>query len=159
MRMTASTYSAFAAVALGAAALLFSVLSIPSASAPQRPTEPAAPATVDLSLIITGLDPVGGPATHHFYNPQMIVARRGDMVRVRVMNQSFFSHAIEFEGYGVRTGILPGGPKGQETVSFVADKGGVFAYRCYIPFDPRAASCSPDHETMVGYLVVLDPPR
>ena len=159
MRMTGSTSSAFAAVALGAAALLFSVLSIPSAWQPVAPAEPAAPAAIDLSLIITGLDPVGGPATHHFYNPQMIVARRGDTVRVRVMNQSFFSHAIEFEGHGVRTGVLPGGPKGQETVSFVADKGGVFAYRCYIPFDPRTASCSPDHETMVGYLVVLDPPR
>ena len=159
MRMNASTSSGLAAVALGAAALLFSVLSIPSVSRPAAPAVRAAPATVDLTLVITGLGPVGGPATRHFYNPQMIVVRRGDTVSLRVINQTFFSHAIEFEGYGVRAGVLPGGPKGQETVSFVADKGGVFAYRCYIPFDPRTASCSPDHETMVGYLVVLDPPR
>ena len=155
MRMGASTYSSLAAVALGAAALLLSVLSIPSALRSEVPAAPSAPVTLDLSLIITGLGPLGG-ATHHFYNPQMIVARRGNTVRVRVMNQSFASHAIQFEGYGLRTRVLPGGPKGQETISFVADKAGVFAFRCYIPHDPSAGACSPDHETMVGYLVVLD---
>lgn len=153
--MTGSILSALTAAVLAATALLFSALSIPSAL---QPPDPAPSATVDLSLVITGLGPPGA-AIHHFYNPQMIVVRRGDTVRLLVMNQSLFTHAIAFEGYGVRTGLLPGGPKGQEMINFVADKGGVFAYRCYIPFVPAAAACSPDHETMVGYLVVLDEPR
>jgi hypothetical protein len=148
---------AIVATTLGAAALALNVLSLPSALPSPQPAPPAA--TIDLSLIITGEGAVGGPAKHHLYSPQMIVARRGDTIRLRVMNQSLFSHAIVFEGYDVRTGVLPGGPRGQEEISLIAGKGGVFPYRCYIPFDPRTGWCSPDHETMVGYLIVLDPPR
>lgn len=155
--MATQTSLAMLATALGAGALALNALSLPPALPPPQPAPPAA--TIDLSLIITGEGPLGGPAKHHFYNPQMIVARRGDTIRLRVMNQSLFSHAIVIEGYGVRTGVLPGGPKGQEVISLVAERGGVFPYRCYIPFDPRTGSCSPDHETMVGYLIVLDPPR
>lgn len=157
MTRTASPSAALAAVILGAAALVFSVLAIPSTPRPQRASPPVAPATVDLSLIITSTGTVGGTATHHFYHPQMVVARRGDTVRLRVLNQSFFSHAIQIDGYGVRTGVLHGGA--EDTISLVADKGGVFPYRCYIPYDPATASCSADHETMVGYLVVLEEPR
>ena len=157
--MRTSTLSALSAAVLGAAALLFSALSIPSALEPASLPSPTPPAAMELSLIITTLGPVGGRATHHFYDPQLIVARRGDTVRLRVMNLSFFTHAIAIDGYGVRTGLLSGGPRGTETISFVADKGGVFPYRCYIPYDPVAASCSPDHDTMIGYLVVLDQPR
>lgn len=157
MASSAERSTAILAVILGAVALLFSVLAIPSTSRPQRASPPVAPAKVDLSLIITSTGPVGGTATHHFYNPQMVVARRGDTVRLRVLNQSFFSHAIQIDGYGMRTRVLPGGA--EDTISLVADKGGVFPYRCYIPYDPATASCSADHETMVGYLVVLEEPR
>ncbi len=159
MQMSASRLATLAAVALGAAALLLSVLSIPSTMQAEIRAASAEPATVDLSLIITGLGQAGEPAKHHFYNPQMIVARRGDRVRLRVMNMSFASHAIEVKGYSVRTGLLPGGPEGQETMSFVADKAGVFPFRCYVPHDPATGTCSPDHETMIGYFVVLDTPR
>jgi plastocyanin len=159
MRANAATYSALAAIIIGAAALLLSVLSLPSTSKSQVPTGPAAPTTVDISLIITGLGAAGQPALHHFYNPSMIVVRKGDTLRVRFMNLSFAVHAIEFEGYGVRTRPLPGGPTGQETVSFVADKPGVFRFKCYVPYDPATGQCSPDHDTQIGYLVVLDTPH
>ncbi len=159
MRAGASRFAAFVAAVLGGAALLLSVLSISSSMRAEIPAASAAPATVDLSLIITGVGPAGEPARHHSYNPQMIVARRGDRVRLRVMNMTFASHAIEVKDYGVRTGLLPGGPTGQETISFVADKTGIFAFRCYVPHDPATGTCSPDHETMIGHLVVLDTPR
>ena len=146
--MTTSALSTVVAVVLGATALIFNALSVP---------QPVAPAAVDLSLIITGLGAVGAPAEHHFYNPQMVVARKGDTVRLRVMNLSFASHAIQVDGYDARTRILFGGE--QETMSFVATRGGVFPYRCYIPHDPTTGACSPDHETMIGYLIVLDPLR
>ena len=146
--MTTSGLSTVVAVVLGATALIFNALSVP---------QPVAPTTVDLSLIITGLGAAGEPATHHFYNPQMVVTRKGDTVRLRVMNLSFASHAIQVDGYGARTKILSGGDG--DTISFVAEKGGMFSYRCYIPHDPATGACSPDHETMIGYLVVLDPLR
>jgi plastocyanin len=159
MRMTATTYSALAAIIIGAAALLLSVLSLPSMSQPQAPSGPTAPTTVEVSLVITGLGAAGQPALHHFYNPSMIVVRKGDTLRVRFMNLTFATHGLEFEGYGVRTRPLPGGPTGQETVSFVADKAGIFRFKCYVPYDPATGQCSPDHDTQVGYLVVLDQPR
>ena len=36
---------------------------------------------------------------------------------------------------------------------------GVFPFHCYVPHDPATGQCSPDHDTQVGYLVVLDTPR
>ena len=156
--MTAQTSSALAAVVLGAAALLFSALSIPSALQPPQAPPTAAPAAVDLSVIITGVGAVG-ESRHHFFNPSMIVVRRGDTLRLRVMNLTFARHGFEIPGYGVKTKGLPGGPTGQEILTFVADKGGVFQYHCNIPHNPKTGDCSPDHATQVGYLVVLDPPR
>lgn len=156
--MTSQTSSALAAV-LGAAALLFSALSIPSALQAPRPPSPTDSVTVDLSVIITGVGAVG-ESKHHFFNPSMLVVRRGDTLRLRVMNLTFARHGFEIQAYGVRTKEgLPGGPTGQETLTFVANKGGMFQYRCNIPHNPRTGDCSPDHESQVGYLVVLDQPR
>jgi hypothetical protein len=158
MRSNTSAYSALAAIVLGAAALLLSVLSLPSVGRGPSAAPPA-PAMLEVDLIITGLGAAGEAATHHYYNPSMIVARRGDTLRVRFSNLTFATHGLEFEGYGVRTRPLPGGPRGQETVTFVVDKPGVFRFKCYIPYDPTAGNCSPDHDTQVGYLVVLDAAR
>jgi plastocyanin len=159
MRTNTSTYSAFAAIVLGLAALLLSVLSLPSTGRAPAPAAGTAPATLDIDLVITGLGAAGEPGQHHYYNPSMIVARKGDTLRIRFSNLTFNTHGIEFEGYGARTRPLPGGPKGQETITFVADKPGVFQFKCYVPFNPAAGECSPDHATQIGYLVVLDTPR
>ncbi len=159
MRLSASTSSALAALVLGVAALLLSALAVQTAPSAPVPSGPAAPTTVDVSLVITGLGAAGQPAKHHYYNPSMIVVRKGDTLRVRFMNLTFAVHGLEFEGYGVRTRPLPGGPTGQETVTFVADKSGTFRFKCYVPYDPVTGHCSPDHDTQIGYLVVLDTPR
>lgn len=151
-------YSALGAAVLAAAALLLSLLALPSSSQPVRPAEPAALGTIDISLIITAFGP-RGTAFHHSYHPQMIVVRRGDTVRLRVMNHSSASHGVEFMGYGVQTRVLAAGPTGQQVISFTADRAGVFTFRCSVPYDAETASCSPDHDTQVGYLVVLEPPR
>ena len=156
--MTAQTSSALAAVVLGALALVFSTLSISSVPQPAQVPPEAAPTTVELSVIITGVGAVG-ESKHHFFDPSMIVVRRGDTVRLRVMNLTFATHGFEIQGYGIGTGRLPGGPKGQETLTFVANKAGLFKFHCNIPYNPTTGDCSPDHETQVGYLVVLDPSR
>ncbi len=142
------------AIALVAVAL--SLLSLTAPTAPARSVR-SAPATIDLSLLITGRGAIGGPAESHLYDPQMLVARRGDRVRLHVTNGSHFRHAIEIVGYGVKTGPLTGGPQAAETLTFIADKPGIYEYRCYLPYDPATATCSPDHDHMIGHLVVLDP--
>lgn len=142
-------------IALVAVALSLLVLAAPPA--PARSTPAAGPATIDLSLLISGRGAIGGPAESHLYDPQLLVARRGDTVRLRVTNGSHFRHGIEIVGYGVKTGPLTGGPQAAETLTFIADKGGIYEYRCYLPYDPATATCSPDHDQMIGHLVVIDP--
>jgi plastocyanin len=142
----AAVIVALAAIGVSARALL----------TPSRGGPPPAGTPIDLWMIITGQGAIGGPASHHLYDPQMMVVRRGDPVRMRVMNQSLWSHGIEIVGMGVRTKPLAGGEA--DEVSFTPDRPGIFEYRCYIPYDPQAGACSPDHDTMIGHLVVLDTP-
>ena len=142
-------------IALVAVAL--SLLTLTAPAGPVRSAPASGPATIDLSLLISGRGAIGGPAESHLYDPQLLVARRGDKVRLRVTNGSHFRHAIEVVGYGVKTGPLTGGPEAAETLTFTADKSGIYEYRCYLPYDPATATCSPDHEQMVGHLVVLEP--
>lgn len=153
--MNGSRAAGGVALAASAAAITLSLLVI--LGPPQLPPTPAV-ATIDLSLLITTQGPIGGPSVSHLFDPQLLVARRGDTVRLRVINQSFFRHSIEIPDYGVSTGPLEGGEHLSEVLTFVADKPGIFVYRCGLPYDPAAATCSPDHEKMIGHLVVLDVP-
>ena len=137
-------------------ALIAVVLSLVVIFAPASPAA-APPQTIDLSLLITSAGTVDGPALSHLYDPQLMVVRRGDTVRLRVMNQSFFRHGIEIADYRVRTGELNGGQS--EVLTFTANKPGVFAYRCYLPYDPATATCALDHAQMIGHLVVIEPGR
>lgn len=123
-----------------------------SRTAPQ----PAARPPIDIWMVITGQGGIGGPSSHHLYDPQMMVVRRGDTVRMRVMNQSLWSHGIEIVGLDVRTKPLAGGQA--DEVTFTPDRPGIFEYRCYIPYDPKTGACSPDHEKMIGHIIVLDSP-
>lgn len=142
-------------LAVALAAVIVSLLALrgPAASPVSSADEPA---TIDLSLLITARGAIGGPAESHLFDPQLLVVRRGDLVRLRVTNASFFRHGIEVAGYGVRTGALTGGPEASEMLTFIASLPGIFEYRCYIPYDPATATCAPDHHEMIGHLVVLD---
>jgi plastocyanin len=122
---------------------------------PGRTPSPAR-APLDIWMVITGRGGIGGPSSSHLFDPQMMVVRRGDTVRMRVMNQSLWSHGIEIVGFGVRTKPLAGGEA--DEVTFTPDRAGIFEYRCYIPYDPKTGACSPDHDKMIGHIVVLDPP-
>ncbi len=134
-------------------AVAVSMLAV-TASSPGPPAA-ASRATISLSLLITGRGAIGGPAQDHLFHPQMLVVHRGDTVRLRVMNQTFFRHAIEIAGYGIRTGELIGG-NASELLTFTAEKPGIFEYRCYLPHDPATATCAPDHDRMIGHLVVIE---
>jgi len=153
--MEGSRSAAGIALVVSTAAIVFSVLAL---LVPPPPAPPPAVATIDLSLLITTEGPIGGPSVGHLFDPQLLVARRGDTVRLRAINQSFFRHSIEIPEYGVSTGPLEGGAHASGVLAFVADKPGIFVYRCGLPYDPATGTCSPDHERMIGHLVVLDAP-
>ncbi len=146
------------AVVVALVSVAFSLLTLAAPAAPVRPLPSPGPATIDLSLLITARGAIGGPAEGHLFDPQLLVARRGDRVQLRVTNGSHFRHGIEIVGYGIKTGPLTGGPRAAEALSFVADKTGIFEYRCYLPYNPATATCAPDHDQMVGHLIVIDSP-
>lgn len=139
-------------------ALVAIALSVLTLAAPPTPARPLPrPVVIDLSMLMTGQGAIGGPALEHLFNPQMLVVRRGDTMRLRVTNGTHFRHGIEIVGYGVRTGALTGGVQSSELLTFIADKPGIFEYRCYLPYDPATSTCAPDHDKMVGHLVVIEP--
>jgi len=145
------------ALVVALVAMALSLLALAAPGAPARPSAAEDRATIDLSLLITGRGAIGGPAESHLYDPQLLVARRGDTVRLHVTNGSHFRHGIEIVGYGVKTRPLTGGPQAAETLAFVADRPGIYEYRCYLPYDPATGTCAPDHDKMIGHLVVVEP--
>lgn len=143
---------AWTAVVLSIAAIIIGIATLRAGA----PAPPVAKAPIDIWMLITGQGAIGGPALSHLYDPQMIVVRRGDTVRMRVMNQSLFSHEIEIVGLGVRTKELAGGDA--DEVTFTATRSGIFEYRCVLPYNPATGTCAPDHDKMIGHLVVIDAP-
>jgi plastocyanin len=142
------------------AAILISVVALAVSArtlmAPGRTLPRAVRPPLDIWMVITGQGGIGGPSSSHLFDPQMMVVRRGDTIRMRIMNQSLWRHGIEIVGLGARTKPLAGGEA--DELTFTPDRSGIFEYRCYIPYDPKTGSCSPDHDKMIGHIVVLDPP-
>ena len=69
---------------------------------------------------------------------------KGDKVRITFTSSSG-THGLAIPDFGVTLG--PVSPGEQETVEFVADKAGSFAYFCNVP-------CGPGHKSMRGMLTV-----
>lgn len=95
-----------------------------------------------------------GPEGHRF-EPPVLVVQKGDHVVITVKNLRKHVHSFVLPAFGVDTGPLD--PRtGTKTVEFDASKAGVFIFRCGIAFDEATGHCDPDHEFMVGWLVVLE---
>jgi heme/copper-type cytochrome/quinol oxidase subunit 2 len=98
----------------------------------------------------------------HRWEPPVLVVRKGDKVELTVKNPRSHAHSFVLADFGVDTGRIPGKEEQPDEakrtvmVSFVADKAGVFQFRCGIPFDHEKDDCDADHAYMVGYLVVLE---
>ena len=98
---------------------------------------------------------------YHRWEPSVIVANKGDTVELTIINPRKNAHSFELPDFGITTGRIAGKTElpdveGRTIVkTFVADKAGVFKFVCGISPDASAGNCDPDHETMVGYLVVL----
>lgn len=138
----------FAVVALAIGGLAYARGATTAAvSNPGRP-----PATLKLSMIVATFSGQGLRA-HRWY-PGMLVVRQGDTVDLAVGNPDKVSHRLELTGYNLMTKVLT--PGSSDSLRFVADRTGVFAYRCVLPYDPAQKHCTPDHDVMRGYLIVTE---
>jgi len=116
-------------------------------SNPARP-----PATLKLSMVVATFSGQG-MAAHRWY-PGMLVVRQGDTVELAVGNPDKVSHQFEVTGYNLRTRILTSGST--DSLRFIADRAGVFTYRCVLPYDQAKGQCTADHDVMFGHLIVTE---
>lgn len=145
-------YLAYAALILSLAALVISLVVFGGRSQPPAASGPRAPATLKLSMVVATFSGQG-VAAHRWY-PTMLVVRRGDTVDLAVGNPDKVNHNFELTGYNLKTGKLT--PGSSRSLRFVADRAGVFLYRCALPHNPATGDCTPDHDLMRGYLIVTD---
>jgi heme/copper-type cytochrome/quinol oxidase subunit 2 len=140
----------YVALALSVAALAVSIVVYTARRQPAAAPERTAPTTVSLSMVVATFSGQGVFA-HRWY-PTMMVVREGDTVDLAIANPDEFAHQFELPGFNIRTKVLKQGES--ERVRFVADKVGVFEYRCSLPYNPERHECTPDHDEMRGYLIV-----
>ncbi len=75
--------------------------------------------------------------------PESVTANKGDTVTLKLINKLDKEHGYEIADFGIKEVV---GPKATKTVSFKADKAGVFPIKCHL---------HPPH--VAGQLVVLGP--
>jgi plastocyanin len=96
----------------------------------------------------------------HRWEPAVLVAFKGDTIRLEVTNLRGSTHSFVLKEFLVDTGSLePQG--GTETVEFTVDEAGIFQFACGLEYEDEetgelTGDCAPDHEQMVGYFIVLD---
>ncbi len=142
----------YAALGLSVAALVISLIAFGGRTQPPAASTPRAPATLKLSMVVATFSGQGA-AAHRWY-PTMLVVRKGDTVDLAIGNPDEFNHVFELTGYDLRTKKLT--PGSTDSIRFIANRTGVFAYRCILPHNPAAGDCTPDHDLMRGYLIVTD---
>jgi nitrosocyanin len=77
--------------------------------------------------------------------PSTIVAKKGDTVKLKLVNKLPNDHGYSIPGYNVAKVVPPEGPTGTVELSFTADKAGIFPINCQL---------HPAH--VAGQLVVLE---
>lgn len=140
------------ALVIAVIALVISVVAYAGRPRPQVSVPGRPPATLKLSMVVATFTGQG-MAAHRWY-PTMLVAREGDTIDLAVANPDMVNHQLELTGYNLRTKILT--PGSGDSLRFVADRTGVFAFQCILPYDPVKHNCTPDHELMRGYLIVTE---
>lgn len=139
------------ALVVAVIALVISAIAYAGRPRPQAaPVRP--PATLKLSMVVATFTGEG-MAAHRWY-PTMLIARQGDTIDLAVGNPDAVNHQLELTGYNLRTKVLT--PGSSDSLRFVADQTGVFAFHCILPYDPAKHNCTPDHELMRGYLIVTE---
>lgn len=140
------------ALVIALLALIISIVAYAGRPRSQAVSAPRLPATMKLSMVVATFTGQG-VAAHRWY-PTMLVVRQGDTVDLAVANPDKFSHQLAIPDLNLRTRKLAPGTTDQ--LSFVANRAGVFLFQCVLPHDPAKGDCTPDHEDMLGYLVVTE---
>ena len=78
-------------------------------------------------------------ATNWAFEPTEIRVSKGDTVEIKLVNEEGY-HEVEIKGYGKTI-------KGDQTITFTADKTGEFEFICSI-------FCGTGHDDMIGKLIV-----
>ena len=96
----------------------------------------------------------------HRWEPAVLVAYKGDTIRLEVTNLRGSTHSFMLKEFLVDTESLePRG--GTKTVKFTVDKAGIFQFVCGLEYEDEetgelTGDCAPDHKQMVGYIIVLE---
>lgn len=77
------------------------------------------------------------------WTPESVTANKGDTVTLKLINKLDKEHGYEIAAFGIKEVV---GPKATKTVSFKANKAGIFPIKCHL---------HPPH--VAGQLVVLGP--
>jgi len=77
------------------------------------------------------------------YTPERISVNKGDRVSIRLVTRDV-SHGFYLDVYGEKMEVHP---NEEATIEFVADKPGVFRFRC-------STTCGPMHPFLIGQLSV-----
>lgn len=76
------------------------------------------------------------------WEPASVVAKKGDTLKLKLINRHADEHGYEIAAFGVKE-VVPGNQS--KDISFKADKAGIYPIKCHL---------HPAH--VVGQLVVLD---
>jgi heme/copper-type cytochrome/quinol oxidase subunit 2 len=82
-------------------------------------------------------------ASQYQFSPSEIRINPGDRVTIELVSTDVM-HGLSLDGYGLNLTAEPGQPA---TGTFVADRGGVFRFRCAVP-------CGNMHPFMIGKLQI-----
>ena len=101
------------------------------------------------------------------WEPDILVANAGDTIVLTIQNPRKTDHSFAIESAaGDFTGTTSSGtiqgrtnsgePQGTEvTITFTAVKPGVYLFRCVTVFVDASNMCHPDHESIVGHIIVM----
>ena len=84
-------------------------------------------------------------AMQFFFVPAVVTVNKGDTVRLTVVSNDV-AHGFSIPSFGVNARLSPGR---SETIEFVADKVGMFPFRCSV-------FCGSGHGDMLGAVEVLE---
>lgn len=119
------------------AIVLAIVLGVPAAAFSYRALRGPAGGPGELFLVARMVD-------HGGWNPERIVVKRGQKVRLRILAEDV-THGFQLLHFGVDAGAIKTGTT--KIVEFTADRTGTFPFYCSV-------RCSPLHMAMMGELVV-----
>ena len=173
------------ALALAIVALLLGIASLGVAvtkSAGPAPTTRHFTITVGERFIVTGVNSSSGlsapidtpPADEEgvtgeyvTFEPDVLVCNVGDTVVLTIKNPRGGDHSFSIEAAPgdfsgtTSSGVIQGransaNPLGTEaSISFTCGKAGVYVFRCMIAYDDANNKCHPDHESIMGHLIVM----